>query len=96
MYKRLLIVGFFLLLPACSVCVGQANMAGINNNACCSTKEMTVISNNSRGENTIVNQNPSSSPNPTSTPVSLIPVATGLPSPNPTISPSPVPSSSGG
>lgn len=89
MYKRLLIISFFLLLPACSVCVGQANMAGISNNACCSTKEMTVISNNSRGESNIINQNPNSSPSPT--PISIIPVATGLPSP----SASPVPSLGG-
>lgn len=82
MKKNLLILAVLLFLPtACHICVGQANVGGVNNNACCSSKELIIISKENKGENAIVNQNPSSSPVPTISPsTSPSPIATASPS----------------
>jgi len=93
MKKNLLILAAILFLPtACNVCVGQANVGGVNNNACCSTKELVIISKDNKGENTIVNQNPSASPVPSVSPSSgvvVLPSSTSTPLPIPSQTPSP-------
>ena len=72
------------LLPACHVCVGQANLSGVSNNTCCKSDETTIISNNAKGE--IISQglipSPVVSSSPTASPTAVI-------SPSPTVSPTP-------
>ena len=86
------------LLPACHVPIGQANMSGTNNNnACCNLKEFIVISNNGKGENTVVSSRPSASTSPSPTPSDSflpIPISTPRPTASPTVSVSPSPSPS--
>ncbi|MFN8578215.1 MAG: hypothetical protein U0354_15360 [Candidatus Sericytochromatia bacterium] len=87
MRKSLLILAVLLFLPtACHVCVGQANVGGVNNNACCTSKELIVISKEVKGETSVVSQNPSSSTVPTSTP-SPVSTPTTSPVPSPTATP---------
>lgn len=93
MKSRFLVLAILLATTGCHVCVGQANMSGISNNACCGVKEFIVVSGDNKGENNVVNQNPSPvvSTSPTSSPTSS-PVNTyTLPSSTPT---TPVSSSS--
>ena len=98
MKNRSLVLALLLVPTACSLPIGQANMSGTNNNnACCNLKEFIVISNNGKGENTVVSSRPSASNSPTATPSDSflpIPISTPTPTASPTVSVSPSPSPS--